>query len=204
MSINAYDGPTKLLILSMSGICGWLLVSWDFIRMTLTYISEQTRDYPGMIREVTRVLRPDGVLVVGEWEFYPSFHPMYQGNSPTQSQAPGVRRFFDILAEGLRRLGIRPVDDIPLWLATSGQFEEIVTQTYLMPIGPWHQDPEMQRIGRAFRAAHKRFFDAVRPMLINAGLDARVLDQVLVGYLHDLRSVSGLVGVYHIVYARKR
>jgi hypothetical protein len=152
-----------------------------------------------MMREVIRVLRPGGLVICCEWGYYPSIHPEYP-----PVPAPGVLRFFDVVIQSLGQLGIYPVADIiPNLLAGSGQFDGITPQPYSMPIGPWHADLGGQRIGRAFRAACRRFVEAVRPMLTNVGWSEEALYDIFSGYLHDLHTVPGMVNVYHTVHARK-
>ena len=163
----------------------------------------QISDYSAILREVGRILRPGGLFTSCEWGRYPAFHPSF--NLHPAYHVPGICRFFEILHKALDMCrGIQQLaPSIPSLLVASGLFTEITPQIYYMPIGPWHTDFNMQRLGRAYRATLLRYADSMRPLLMEAGWTDGELDDIIGGYVHDLKTVRGLVSVYHTVHARK-
>lgn len=154
-----------------------------------------------MYREVARILRPGGLFLSGEWGRFPSFHPQITRPTPT---IPGSSRFFEVLSTALARRQIHPVSGrIPQFITGTGQFTAPISQIYYMPIGPWHADPGLQRIGRAFRVVHLRYADAVKPLLVEVGHTHEEVDEIVEEYAHELRTVPGMVSIFHTVHARR-
>ncbi|KAF7374434.1 hypothetical protein MSAN_00327500 [Mycena sanguinolenta] len=95
---------------------------------------------------------------------------------------------------------------VPL-LAHTGAFDEITSGEYYMTIGSWHPDEVMQRPGRAFRAAYRRYMVSVRPMLMlierGAG-SADELDDLYERVQRELAEVEGLVPVFHTTSSSSR
>jgi len=160
-------------------------------------------NYPRMLEEVTRILHPGGLFVSYELGSYPVFHPCF--NLDARIHLPGATRFFDVVNEALQRMGIQRIAPVvPDLLTASGSFTDITPQQFYMPIGPWHSNPEMKTLGRAFRAVLRKYTEAVRPMLSRAGWTDCDLDQIIGDYLRETMMVRGMVGVYYTVHARKR
>jgi hypothetical protein len=156
-----------------------------------------------MLQEVTRILQPGGLFVSYELESYPAFHPCF--NLDARTHLPGATRFFDVVNEALQGMGIRRIaPTVPDFLTSAGVFTDITPQQFYMPIGPWHSDPELRSLGRAFRAVMWKYTEAVRPMLRKAGWGDRDLGRIIEDYLHETMMVRGMVGVYYTVHARKR
>ncbi|KAF7374457.1 Pleiotropic drug resistance ABC transporter protein [Mycena sanguinolenta] len=121
------------------------------------------------------------------------------------SRTPALVAFFAHLHAALVLRGLHPVaPPVAPLLAHTGTFDEITAKEYYMPIGSWHPDKAMQRLGRAFRAAYQRYMASVRPMLIESGVvPADELDDLYERVERELAEVEGLVSVFHTVYARK-
>ncbi|KAG6884446.1 hypothetical protein C0993_011048 [Termitomyces sp. T159_Od127] len=164
---------------------------------------QEVLDYAAVLQEVGRVLRSNGLFVSYEWGRYPAFHPV-MGFNPSE-HAPGVCGFFDALTHALDVCrGIQPVaGTLPALLAEAGCYCNVTARLYYMPIGPWHGDPRMKELGQAFRATLVRYADSVKPLLIEAGWTEGQVAAIIAAYLHDLRTVSGLVAVLHTVHAQR-
>ncbi|KAF8882839.1 S-adenosyl-L-methionine-dependent methyltransferase [Infundibulicybe gibba] len=164
-------------------------------------VSMAIRDYPAMLQEIGRILRPGGLFISCEWGRYPSFYPSL--NLSATGHAPRACRFFEALKNALRTCrGIEPVAArVPDMIFRSGFFTSITTQRFYMPIGPWHADEAFRRLGRAFRAAHVRYADSVKPILLESGLPEDEVAELISGYIHELKTTRNLVSVYHTVYA---
>ncbi|KAG6901202.1 hypothetical protein C0995_015449 [Termitomyces sp. Mi166 len=179
----------------------WRMASVDLVHARS--ISMAVRNYATVLREVGRVLRPNGLFISYEWGRYPACHPSLRLR-PSE-RAPGLCAFFDVLTQALDMCrGIKPIaGTVPDLLSAAGCFRDIAVRVYYMPIGPWHSDPRMKDLGKAFRAVLVRYADSVKPLLREAGLTEEQVEAIVAAYLHDLRTVSGLVADLHTVHARK-
>ncbi|KAG6908717.1 hypothetical protein DXG01_003562 [Tephrocybe rancida] len=166
-------------------------------------VSMAVLDFSAILREVARILRPGGLFISCEWGRYPAFHPSL-ALEPTE-HTPGACQFFDTLTRALDVCrGIQPIaGSIPGVISGEGNFRDVTQRCYYMPIGPWHADPEMKELGRAYRAALIRYVDSVKPLLAEAGLTHEQVGTLVHGYLHELRTVRGMVSVLHTVHARR-
>jgi SAM-dependent methyltransferase len=164
---------------------------------------DQVRDYPTVLQEVGRVLRPGGLFLSYEWERSPTFHPTLEVHLP--SHVPGACQFYDTLTRALDTCrGIQPIASrVPLFVNNSGLFADITISCYYMPIGPWHDDPSMKMLGRAFRASLLRYIDSVKPLLREAGYSEAEIDDITGAYIHELKTVRGMVSTLHTVHARR-
>ena len=97
-----------------------------------------------------------------------------------------------------------PTRSLPHLLDVSGQFDRKECSLYYIPIGPWHGDPRFNRIGRAFRAVLVREAEAWKPKFRDMGLSVDDVEKICADFVRDLRTVRGMVAVYHAVWARKR
>lgn len=165
-------------------------------------VSMTVRDYGEIVREVSRILRPGGVFISGEWGRHPSFHPNY--DSDPSLQTPSFCRFFQILHGALAQRGILPVaGTVHTILQSTGGFSEITSQTHYFPIGPWSTDHIMQRIGKAFRTVLSRYMESVRPVILGHGMNASDLDHLYADARSEILNTEGLVAVYYSVHARR-
>ena len=122
-----------------------------------------------------------------------------------RAAVPRACRFFDVLHSVLYTRGVLPICGalLPAILASTGQFRQITAQNVYVPIGGWHSDPGMQRVGKAFRGFIRRYAHSMMPFLVEAGLCEEEVDDLVKGLMFDLRRASGVVCVYHTVHARK-
>ncbi|KAG6849012.1 hypothetical protein H0H93_011995 [Arthromyces matolae] len=179
----------------------WRTGSVDFVHARS--VSMAVSNFSAVLEEVGRVLRPGGLFLSCEWGWYPSFHPAL-GLDPSE-HAPGISGFFDALNQALDTFcGLQPIaGTVPQLLTESGYFMNITPSLHYVPVGAWHTDLEMQSLGRAFRATLVRYADSVKPLLRDAGWTEVQIGGVMEAFLHDLRTVRGLVAVFHTVHARR-
>lgn len=62
----------------------------------------------------------------------------------------------------------------------------------------------MKFLGRAFRASMLRYADSVKPLLREAGWTEEEVTELVEGYVHEIKTVRGMVCVLHTVHARKQ
>ncbi|KAJ7457052.1 S-adenosyl-L-methionine-dependent methyltransferase, partial [Mycena latifolia] len=180
----------------------WATGTFDLIHgrsVTLAVTS-----YPALLAEVARLLRPGGLFLSGEWGRYAAFHPAFAPRTPA-THAPALSTFYAHLYAALSARRIPPISPpIAPLLAQTHAFDEIVPREYYMPLGPWHPDPAMKQLGRAFRVVFLRYTASVRPMLAESGVASpEELADVYERVEREVRTVAGLVAVFHTVHARK-
>ncbi|OJA20780.1 hypothetical protein AZE42_07016 [Rhizopogon vesiculosus] len=159
-------------------------------------------NYPALLEEVARLLRPGGLFFSGE--IGRSIDFAHNFPSDLAHQAPRARQFYDVVNHflTLRHLNLI-ADRIPRFIQNSQQFTVPIIQTFHIPIGGWHPDNVMKRAGRRYLAALKVFAENLSPMLRETGMTQHDIDALVLGFIQDIENVDGLVGVYHTVWARK-
>jgi SAM-dependent methyltransferase len=162
----------------------------------------QVTSYPALLQEVARLLRPDGLFFSGE--IGRSIDFAHNFSSDPAHQVPRARHFYDVVNHSLSLRHLNLIADrIPYFIRHSQQFTVPIIQTFHIPIGDWHQDTIMRRVGKRYLAALKVFAENLTPMLCEAGMTQYDAEALVNGFIDDIESVRGLVGVYHTVWARK-
>ncbi|PPQ72036.1 hypothetical protein CVT26_006726 [Gymnopilus dilepis] len=166
-------------------------------------IAMAVRNYRQVLEEIARVLRPGGLFISYEWATQPAFHPRLQLDPA--AHAPASSRFHDAVNSALtNRRGLQQiVVDLSSVLAETSGFTDIRPCQYHIPIGAWHEDPAMQSIGAACLRANERYAQSVRPFLVDSGWSEADVDTMLDNYIHEIRSVNGLVSVLFTAHARR-
>ncbi|KAL0564252.1 hypothetical protein V5O48_017802 [Marasmius crinis-equi] len=168
-------------------------------------ISLTVRDYRTIINEAARLLRPGGVLFSGEWRRYTAFDPTNYRHMTPHSDAPGLTHFFERLNDALlHRRGIRSVEhEIPQLITESGFFKEVIADSAFIPIGDYHDELPLKQMGRIYRDCMKKFMEASRRLMLEAGYTNAQLDIIFSDAWQDMKYVNGMGGIYHTVTAVK-
>ncbi|KAJ7224648.1 S-adenosyl-L-methionine-dependent methyltransferase [Mycena pura] len=178
-------------------------------------VSMAVTSYPAFIAEAARLLRPGGLFISSEWARALYLDPTHAPAAASAGQAPrpaaatpAIAAFFAALHAALAALGLQPtappiaslLQAAPALFGTSS----IHAETHMVPLGAWHPSPNMRRIGRALRTSFLRYMDSVQPLLSESGgLSPDALAQMYAGTRAEVRSVPGLVAVFHTVHARR-
>ncbi|KAK7446401.1 hypothetical protein VKT23_014606 [Stygiomarasmius scandens] len=164
-----------------------------------------------MIREISRLLRPGGLVLLIE----PSLHPFAEGDRPTPeagaSHVPtnsGWSSFWETYRACLTRQGIDisiPERLAEILLAT-GTFEDVIQRDGNIPVGFWPNDPNLLTVGQLQWMDFDLFLPAVRPLLLSLGLGERHVLELIANAQKDLYHppVEGLGCRVHIVHASKK
>ncbi|KIJ61682.1 hypothetical protein HYDPIDRAFT_95843 [Hydnomerulius pinastri MD-312] len=166
-------------------------------------VSLAVPNYPEMLHEAARVLRRGGIFFSGEVGRYVAFAPGYPGNPAVD--APGATRFYRVINDLLGRVGLHEVTrSVPRWLQATGAFVDGRIQEHVIPIGEWHTSAREKRLGRAYLDTMITFAESLKPFLREkGGLNEREIADLVRGYERDMRTVRGMVGVYHTVWMTK-
>ncbi|KAH8092174.1 hypothetical protein BXZ70DRAFT_951500 [Cristinia sonorae] len=158
-------------------------------------ISMAVRDYPALVDEVARVLRPGGLFVGCEFNRIPA---MAHGRDAS-THLPLSSRFFDAVNQTLYFskgiLNVAPC--ISRILNASDHFDEVHQLRVEMPVGGDH-------FGTCFKGLLKMYVEGLKVVLLDAGWSRAQVDDLARGYLHEMEHIPGMVSIYHAVYARKR
>jgi hypothetical protein len=140
----------------------------------------------------------------GEWERAPKIlNPVWGSADPI----PATHLLFNLVNTLLeRRRGFYVAARVPGWLSESAQFEDITAQYHIVPIGDWYDEPTMRMLGNNFRSLLVTYGNSLKPLLREpgSGLDDTQVDEMVAGFVNDMHNVSGMVGVYHTVHAKKK
>ncbi|KAG1724598.1 S-adenosyl-L-methionine-dependent methyltransferase [Suillus lakei] len=179
----------------------WNNGAMDFIHAR--NIDLAVTDYPELLQEVARLLRPGGLFFSGEIGRYIDFaHGL---SFDLAHQAPHARSFFQVVNDSLDLLHLVPIADrIPSFIQQSRQFTMPTIQTFHIPVGDWHRDPVMKRIGKMYLTALKEFAESLKPMFRQAGKTQLEINTLVTGFIEDIEHVRGLVGVYHTAWATRK
>ncbi|KAG2151080.1 S-adenosyl-L-methionine-dependent methyltransferase [Suillus bovinus] len=149
-------------------------------------------DYPELLREVARLLRPGGLFFSGEIGRY--IDVAHGSSFDLARQAPHARDFFQAVNHSLELRHLVPIADrVPSFIQQSRHFTVPTIQTFHIP---W-------RVGKMYLAALKDFAESLKPMLREAGMTQLEINTLVTGFIEDIERVPGLVGVYHTAWARK-
>lgn len=166
-------------------------------------VSMAVADYRRMLSEVARVLRRGGLFFSGEILRKVTFDQDYFNGEPAVD-APRTENFYRIIN---RALAFRNLDNYAEGIAdcvrTSGQFGSVRRENHVIPIGEWSSSSSGRRLGAIYRDNLAMFARNFKPMLRDAGHPDNFIDEIIEGFLDDMGSVRGMVGVYQTVWARR-
>lgn len=162
-------------------------------------ISLCVRNYPALIREVARVLRPGGLFVSCEWDSYPC---MIDGTG-LGSRAPRTHHYFSLINSALHTLGVRSIaGNVPRFLEQSHVFTDIQCARFTVPVGPWQGG--LERTGERLMTNVLVYAQSILPLLLEGEFVSR-RDAVglIEGIGDEIDNVPGIVLVYNTVHARR-
>ncbi|CAE6487325.1 unnamed protein product [Rhizoctonia solani] len=164
------------------------------------------RHYSIFLRELARVLRPGGVVIFAEVDSTPFAEKKHRIPLEPRGGAPGWAEFWDQVRRALGQLGIDV--SIPSQLRSrireTREFENIVAQEALVPIGFWPKDPVVLSIGQLAWMNYDNLLLALRPLLLDNGITSEKAAKLIEDAQENLYHPK--VQPYccwHIVHARK-
>lgn len=121
-----------------------------------TYFSDtQIKDYAGLIDQISRVLRPGGLIVILEWDFhaYDVNHKRIDLGTH-QLGPPWWPRWLAFAEIAVRNSGgsVEAAENLRSWVSNHPAFEAAAYQDYWIPASHWTVGNESQiRIGATMR-----------------------------------------------------
>ena len=107
----------------------------------------QIRDYPGLIDQISRILRPRGMVILVEWGFdaYEPNHNLIKVETH-ELGSPWWPRWLAFAQIAVRNSGgsVDAASHVQSWIANHPAFEDAVCQDYWIPTSTWVQGNEAQ------------------------------------------------------------
>ncbi|KIJ16935.1 hypothetical protein PAXINDRAFT_168378 [Paxillus involutus ATCC 200175] len=132
-------------------------------------------NYPRFLREIARMLRPGGVVILIE----PDSEPIADGKTATEltrsGQPSGMRGWFALWEAYRQCLRDKGIDvavppELPSLVAATGDFEDVVSQEGNIPIGFWPKDPVALSIGQLAWMNYDIMLPALKPLFLSTGM----------------------------------
>jgi len=154
----------------------------DFNVVHARLISSGIKDYAGLIDQISRVLRPGGMIDLMEFDFH-AYDSNYQRIEPTTSSISGPWwpqwLAFANLAARNRGGNVDAATHLHKWVSEHPAFENIVYRDYWVPVSHWPTNDEfMRRMGTYMRDDILAFLKSGRPLLLGSGVPESLVDEM--------------------------
>lgn len=177
---------------------------FDVVHARSVYIG--VRHYSTFLRELARVLRPGGVALFAEVDTTPFTDKKHRIQPGVRGGAPGWTDYWEQVRQAFGQLGVDV--GIPARLRScvrdTREFESIVAQEALVPIGFWPKDPVVLSIGQLAWMNYDSLLLALKPLLLDYGITPEKLATLIEDAQSDLYHPKVQPSCcWHIVHARK-
>ncbi|KAJ7581460.1 S-adenosyl-L-methionine-dependent methyltransferase [Mycena floridula] len=164
------------------------------------------RSYPHLLREISRLLVPGGLVILIE----PDLRPLADGKLPSHFPegigAPGWFALWETYRACLMRQGIDvnvPQRLTQMVLATR-EFEKVIELDGNIPVGFWPTDQVQLTVGQLQWLDYDLFLPALRPLFLSSGLSEGIVTGLIADAQRDLYHPDVKLSVrLHIVHASK-
>ncbi|ETW85877.1 hypothetical protein HETIRDRAFT_438488 [Heterobasidion irregulare TC 32-1] len=172
------------------------------------YMHTGIHNYPLFLHELTRILRPGGVLILIESDL----RPIADGKpalSPAKSGIPGWCALADAFRRALARRGVDAT--VPERMAHMlsdlfGAHYDVVRQQQAdIPIGFWPKDPTLLAVGQLAWMNWDLLLLATRPLLLSSGIPEWQVKSLIEEAQRDLyHPLVHIASRLYVVHAIKR
>ncbi|KAI0929195.1 hypothetical protein AcW1_006207 [Taiwanofungus camphoratus] len=157
-------------------------------------ISAGIRDFPGLLQELAEVLRPGGILLLGDGDMQ-----LYDENTrpmPLSEQGtPGfswTHKIFFAAYNAMKSRGgsIDSPSMSPTWLRAIDSLTDVGWYKIFTPMGPWRYDNEREKtVSEICRENCLRYISGMAPLLLSEGYLPEGVDQMLRESAAELREL---------------
>ncbi|KAI0065389.1 S-adenosyl-L-methionine-dependent methyltransferase [Artomyces pyxidatus] len=162
-------------------------------------------DHPQFLHELTRILRPGGLLILIEFDLRPIADGKFT-SIPAKSGIPG----WCALADELQRcLTLRGVDvTVPERMGELvhklGWYDRVLQQHADIPVGFWPKDPTLLTVGQLAWMNQDLLVLAIRPLLLSSGIPEKRVKMLIEAAQRDLYyPLVHIASRLHVVHAIK-
>ncbi|KAJ7774545.1 S-adenosyl-L-methionine-dependent methyltransferase [Mycena maculata] len=171
------------------------------------FVHEGIRDYPGFLRQVGRLLRPGGMVILIE----PDLWQFADGKPEREfTFGSGPRAWFLIWETYRGCLSMLGIDttvpqQFKRLLEETDLFDNINVHEGIIPVGFNHTEPTALTVGQLQWMAHDLLLPALKPMFVHLGILESRVDRMIQEAQRDLYSSDfELSSHLHIVWATRR
>ncbi|KAF8274911.1 S-adenosyl-L-methionine-dependent methyltransferase [Lactarius quietus] len=163
-------------------------------------------DYPHFLHELTRILRPGGVLILIEFDL----RPIADGKFASAHAKSGIPGWCALAEEIQRALTLSGVDvTVPRRMGKLvhdlGWYDQVFQQHADIPVGFWPKDPTLLTVGQLAWMESDLLILAVRPLLLSSGLSEKEVKMLTEAAQRDLYfPLVHIENRLHVVHAIKR
>ncbi|EJD01670.1 uncharacterized protein FOMMEDRAFT_158822 [Fomitiporia mediterranea MF3/22] len=174
--------------------------SYDMIHMFGTF--KFSRDFKGWLREMRRLLKPGGILIIIDMEMA----VWLRDGSDPYNVIPSIWEYTARMCEGLYAQGIdlRDMNMTGTWLREMGGFSQVEDTVTSCPVGDWEEDELQKEIGTMARENIMSALIATHPLWYRAGKTQEEIDQFITAARAELyESNAELFERLFYTFARK-
>ncbi|KAF4604739.1 hypothetical protein EYR40_003517 [Pleurotus pulmonarius] len=170
---------------------------FDFVHARL--ISSGIKDFPALIHEIARTLKPGGYVELMEFDFHAYNRRLQQISVPVGVlEQPWWPRWLAYAETAVNQRGGTPdaANHLQEWVERHGAFDEVIYQDHWIPTAPWCKQEPWKHWGDEMREDIYAFMASGRPLLLGVGVPESVVDEL------EEKATEELGGARHGTYIR--
>lgn len=181
----------------------------DFNVVHARLLSSGIKDYHGLIDQISRVLRPGGLVNILEFDFhaYDANHRRIEVDTSTVA-GPWWPRWLAFAELAIRNLGgdIDAATHLHEWISNHPAFEDVVYRDFYAPSCSWRSDDErMLHIGETMQEDILAFLKSSIPLVQGSGVPEELATELRTNAEREiLESKSKNYIRLQYIYARKK